>query len=360
MESKMDSGEKLTLIDTIEELRYYLKEAIVLEHATLPPYITALYSIKPGTNLDAFNIIRVVAIEEMLHLTLSANVLNAVGGTPSLTFPGFSPNYPAYLPNGETDFLVNLEPFSEQAVEAFLQIERPMIAQPDQRLVKRSRHPDSLSPKLLDRDTELHFYNIGEFYEEIIHGLERLHEKMGDDLFCGDPKRQITPEYYYSGGGEIIPVTDLASAKAALNLIIEQGEGHGGSIEDDEGEFSHYHRFQQLQLGRYYVQGDEQGKPTGEPLSVDWDAVYPIKTNAKLADYGSPDSELYTAATEFNKVYFNFLQQLEFAFNGRPEVLIPAVASMFRLRDQASAIMRNPLPGAEGLNAAPTFEINPA
>ncbi|MFM6195333.1 MAG: ferritin-like domain-containing protein, partial [Planktothrix sp.] len=64
----------LTLITTVDELRYYLKEAMKLEHATIPPYITALYSLKPGTNLEAFHIIRQVAVEEMLHLTLVANV----------------------------------------------------------------------------------------------------------------------------------------------------------------------------------------------------------------------------------------------------------------------------------------------
>ncbi len=56
--------------------------AIKLEHATIPPYLTALYSIKPDprkSNHDSYNIIRAVAVEEMLHLTLAANLLNAVG-----------------------------------------------------------------------------------------------------------------------------------------------------------------------------------------------------------------------------------------------------------------------------------------
>ena len=77
-----------------------------LEHATIPPYLTALYSIHPGTNADAAHVIRVVAVEEMLHLTLAANVLNAVGGTPDLTAPDFVPTYPAHLPDGEDDFEV--------------------------------------------------------------------------------------------------------------------------------------------------------------------------------------------------------------------------------------------------------------
>lgn len=70
-----------TLIKTVENLHFYLKQALRLEHATIPPYLTALYSIKPGKNVDAFHIIRQVAVEEMLHLSLVSNVLNAVGGS---------------------------------------------------------------------------------------------------------------------------------------------------------------------------------------------------------------------------------------------------------------------------------------
>jgi hypothetical protein len=85
-----------------------------LEHATIPPYLTALYSLKPGTNLEAFHIIRQVAVEEMLHLTLVANVLNAVGGEieKTLTADDFVPKYPTFLPTGATDFQVSLSKFS--------------------------------------------------------------------------------------------------------------------------------------------------------------------------------------------------------------------------------------------------------
>ena len=71
-------------IETVERLHEYLYAALQLEHATIPPYLTALYSLHPGTNSDAAHVIRVVAVEEMLHLTLAANLLNAVGGTVDL------------------------------------------------------------------------------------------------------------------------------------------------------------------------------------------------------------------------------------------------------------------------------------
>ena len=43
-------------ITTVEELQRYLYAAMQLEHATIPPYLTALYSIHPGTNSDAFHV----------------------------------------------------------------------------------------------------------------------------------------------------------------------------------------------------------------------------------------------------------------------------------------------------------------
>ena len=71
-------------IRTVEDLREHLQWAIELEHSTLPPYLTALYSIKDGHNAEAAEVIQSVFLEEMLHMTLAANILNAVGGAPEI------------------------------------------------------------------------------------------------------------------------------------------------------------------------------------------------------------------------------------------------------------------------------------
>lgn len=337
----------------------YLHAAMQLEHATIPPYLTALYSIHPGTNLDAVQVLRVVAVEEMLHLTLAANVLNAVGGTPDLTRPDFTPTYPAFLPDGETDFKVDRQAFCQAALENALKIERPGEAPSEERRVLRREHPEGTLLAAAPHEPGMQFYSIGEFYEEIIRGLKHLDAEkagQGEKLFVGDPALQITPEYYYSGGGEVIPVTDLRSAWAALHLIAEQGEGHTRRVYDDEGEMAHYYRFQQLQKGRYYEPDDLVDNPTGPPLTVDWKAVYPIKTNVSIDDYPE-GSELRAAAVEFNVAYAGFLGLLTRAYTGRRELLLDAVPEMFRLRDKINRLIRNPLPGAPGVNAGPTFEV---
>ena len=345
----------LPRITTRESLHEYLHAALQLEHATIPPYLTALYSIHHGTNLDAVMVIRVVAVEEMLHLTLAANVLNATGGDPDLTGPDFVPSYPAYLPDAEDDFQVDLQPFSPEAIETFLNIERPAAAPEEEARVVAHHNPRS-ALLAAPGEEDMRFYSIGEFYEEIIRGLEHLHGELGDELFNGDPQRQVTPDYYYSGGGNVVPVYDLDSASAALELIAEQGEGHGGSIFDEEGEISHYYRFEQLKIGRYYHPGDEPGGASGPELSVDWDAVYPVKTNCVLDDLRA-DPELHASAVSFNEQYADFLGLLTRAYTGQPGLLIDAVVEMFRLRDGMLRLVRQPLPGADGMTAGPTFEI---
>lgn len=371
-------------IKTVEKLHEYLGYAMQVEHATIPPYLTALYSLKPGSNLEAFHMIRTVVVEEMLHLTLAANVFNAVGGDMKgvLTDPGFIPTYPTKLPAGIGDFLVNVSKFSPDTVQTFLNIERSKEESLEQQTEVKSQEELLLLEKVPfllpflrsktkkaegdHEETGEVFYSIGEFYQEIIDGLEYLHEQLGDDLFIGDSSKQISREYYYNGSGEIVKVTDIHSAKKALKIIQFQGEGsRHGVIYDDEKKLSHYYRFQQLQLGRYYVidedsprNSDQPDHPTGDSFTVDWDAVYPVKENAKLGDYPE-HSELYTHAAEFQKAYQLFLAQIQFSLNGHPEKLVPAVGNMFLLRDLATSLIRNPIPGnEEGCHGTPIYRLD--
>ncbi|MEA5521689.1 ferritin-like protein [Limnoraphis robusta] len=358
--------DRLRLIKTIEDLHYYLIHGMMIEHATFPPYITALYSLKPGSNQEAFHIIRAVAVEEMLHLTLVANVFNAVGGDWSkgvLTADSFIPDYPTPLPTGATDFEVHLRKFSPETVEMFMNIERSHEVADDAPLVRPRNEPQWL--RILGLDPTKTYHSIGLFYAEVIRGMQELdreYKSQGKNLFCGDPKKQVTPEYYYDGAGEIIPVTDLRSAIRALRVIQEQGEGsRHEAIYDAERELSHYYRFQQLKLGQYYVidkenplNSDHPNQPTGQTFNVDWDAVYPVLEDAKLSDYPE-GSEVYTHAQQFQKAYRDFLAQIQFAFNGHPEKLLPAIAGMFRLKESATQLIRNPIPGKEGVNAAPIY-----
>jgi hypothetical protein len=349
----------LRRIDSVEELRGYLQAALQLEHSTIPPYLAALYSLHPDSNHDAAQILKAVVLEEMLHLTLVANLLNAVGGTPDFSGADFVPTYPTHLPDGESDFEVSVRPFSPEAVATFLRIERPDTLSPNIDFVQRARSARALLPGLKDgAGAELHFYSIGDFYQEIHRGLRALHDELsarGEDLFVGDPARQIDETFRYGGGGEVIAVTDLPSAEAVIRLICTQGEGLGGGVYDEEDELSHYHRFEQIVLGRYYRPGDAPGRPGGAAVSVDWSRVYPILTDACLDDYVD-HPRLHEQALTFASAYQGFLALLTRAFTGQPDQLDVAVGEMFHLKTLAVDLMRQPIEDGPA-HAAPVFRL---
>ncbi len=77
-----------------DELGDYLQSAIELEHSTIPPYLTAMFSLRTGANAEIAQYIRRIVKDEMLHMTIAANILIAIGGSPSINQPGFVPSYP--------------------------------------------------------------------------------------------------------------------------------------------------------------------------------------------------------------------------------------------------------------------------
>ncbi len=339
----------MTEISTLAALRQHLQWAIELEHSTLPPYLCALYSIKPGSNTEAVANIASVFIEEMLHMTLAANVLNAIGGQPVLDTPDFIPTYPSYLPHSADRFLVPLAKFSPATIDTFLKIEKPEEA--------------DAAPEA-DR-----FHTIGQFYRAIEEALTALAATMGEtQLFSGDPTRQITPAMFeYHGSGRIVPVSDLASALAAINEIEDQGEGlkhhevwdgDRDMFHPERDEVAHYFRFVEITKGRLFQRGDTpQSGPTGASMHIDWSAVYPMRENPRMADV--PDgSEARLKMHAFNALYSDLLRDLHRAFNGEPGTLVRTLAGMWDLKDAARALMQ--LPSGDGVtNAGPSFEYVP-
>src|SRR5687767_925385 len=116
----LESGDKQAVLSA-------LQQAIELEHSTIPPYLYALYSLVPGKNDSIAEIIESVVVEEMLHMTLVSNILNALGGSPQIDSPDFVPDYPGPLPGSvESQLIVGLAPFSIDLVhDVFMTIEEP-------------------------------------------------------------------------------------------------------------------------------------------------------------------------------------------------------------------------------------------
>lgn len=369
-----------TPIATIEQLKEYLYIALQLEHATIPPYLTAAYTAKIEANKASIDIITAVAKEEMLHLTLAANLLNAIGGKPDLLREGFVPRYPCHLPNGETDFEVNIVKFSDCAINTFLNIERPSPPEgPKSQTVRVHSHGDihyvekselrketrglgrGILPHVTAQDAqgrtlELHYWSIGEFYNGIRSGFKHLADKLGEKkLFVGHKSKQINPKYYFSAGGDLTCIVDLDTALAAIELISVQGEGYTNDTYGMSGELAHYYRFEQIAKGTYYQEGDLPHQPTGNAFPRDYSAVYPIRTDAKIADYGA-HPHIQRQARLLNGRYKRFLEKLNSAFNGNPDLFATSYKDMYQIKRDMEYLIRNPLSDTCE-HAAPTFEM---
>lgn len=340
------------------ELLRHLQAAVELELLVIPPYLSALYSLEEGTNREAELIIRSVVVEEMLHMTLAANVLNAVGGEPRVNNPAWTPRYPTQLPFMGESLVVDLKPFSIEALDTFLAIENPAYP-----VVEPVEDPDGVAvPRVLTlgADEEEPYSSVGAFYGAIEEGLKSLVKREGESaVFTGSSAKQVGIEYYYAAGGAVLEVTDLDSALAAIDLIVEQGEGDltqppSGDKFDPSDDLAHFYRFNELRQGQRYRAEDEPREPTGEAVEIDFDAVYPMKPNLRLEEI--PPGELHDAAEECCRVWSRLLDQIQAGFTGEPAVLRDAVVTMFELKYAAQRLLRVPLPDGSGVHAGPTFE----
>ena len=357
----------------LAKVQQKLQKAVELEFATIPPYLTAWFSIPRGTNPEASSIIRSVFMEEMLHMVLAANLLNSIGGKVQLNQHTI-PQYPLLLDfEGKVfrdrDFVVNLEKLSPASLCTFMKIELPA-----------GWHWQKNAPKIClkcDKEKEnseetfdVSGYTIGSFYQEIENDLEVLvKEAHGDEskVFIGSEKEQIDINYYWGGGGKPVKVTDLASAKEAISVIVEQGEGsdHGHSVLDGDHEFfkqreevAHFYRFREILAKRYYKPNDNPDKPpTGKKFKVSYKKVSPIKTNCTSIDF------LYTPALDrlnkaFNQKYTLMLKQMEEGLNGNPPQLYSAIMNgMHALAPIAYEMAEIPIyNNPDGETGAPSFE----
>ncbi len=325
------STNKETRDADISILHTLLQDALEVEHATIPPYFTAWISIMEGSNIEPKEIVRSVLIEEMLHLTLVANLMNAVGAKPNLTHKAFVPRFPHILPHSGVHFKIHIRKFSEAALHTFLHIEKP--------------EAKGTKPK------GEKFHTIGQFYAFVRNKIDHLCDTYGEEtIFCGTIEKQIRPEDYY-GSGAVIIVKNRTTAHEALNEIVEQGEGaHEGIFDKDHNilgpghgkELAHYYRFNEILEQTHYVEDDtpETG-PTGEPLKVDYDKVYDMETDTHKINY-TAGSEKRQALNAFADSYGLLLASLQDAFNGNRSSLTEGIARMFALRNQGLAIIKTP------------------
>jgi len=250
-----------------------MQQAIALELATIPTYLSTYYSINRAQDQDALYqiligqlaaipgndattidtlaqelkvdilvyanksaaLIMSVAIEEMLHLALSSNVKQAiVQQAPDLLSISKVLNFPTQLDGHEPEFPINTAKLTLNQLSTFLQIESPapFVFPPDNGLVDMQVVP---------------YQTIGAFYNDIIACVEANYPgpyAPRPQLLPPAPQKarpyysqnSVNTVYYdrnhnpqfasTDDGQELIGVVDAASAIAAMQEIQHQGEGN--------------------------------------------------------------------------------------------------------------------------------------
>lgn len=314
---------------SIDILKQQLRAALQLEFATIPPYLTALWSIIDQADPVAKSI-RAVVHEEMLHLALLCNLLSALGERPVLT-GSVVPCYPRQLPGGVLPGVtLDLLGYGSKALKIFMSVERP--AQP---LPIAGEPPEQPSTDI----------TIGQFYDSVL----RLFEALDPPL---DFRHQLAGPFAWLVMGKSRDVSK------ALELIMAQGEGaHGRPYARYQKYPSHYYRFKQLALSRRLHWNDKtkefrKGKPIVQP------SVFTLAP-ARWEGYGlAAPPALRKASDRFEATYSEMLRLLEASWqDGGHKCFVRALERMFELGDLAQTMMRIGTPDGRGY--CPSFRYHP-
>jgi Ferritin-like len=358
------TAERNLVIEHREALIYMICEAAELEHGLMCEYLFAAFGLKDGVaegvSEDQLAAIRRwrstilgVASQEMLHLALTANMLTALGASPHLS----RPNLPQPARHYPGSVRLVLLPFGEQALRHFLYLERPEgmdlddaegVAAVGEAVPVMSE--EEIVPRLQD------FATVGHLYRSIESGFGHLVDKLGADrVFIGPPQAQITQASF--AWPQLVPVTDLASATAAIEAIVEQGEGPRGD-------------WRQAHFGRFMGVLDEflalrQADPAFEPARPvaaatvrqgerDSDGLFisdPV--TAKVADLGNVVYEVLL------QVLYRLLSRIDESDAETATLADAAVALMVEgIEPLGQALTALPVgPGHPGVTAGATFEL---
>jgi hypothetical protein len=279
-----DVAGQAVVVGSREQLLHLLAEASEIEHTLMCSYLYAAFSLKrageegvsasQGEALERWRkAIMDVAIEEMGHLVIVANLTVAVGGRPHFGRPNF-PVAPGYFPSGVA---VRLAGFNAETLKHFIFLERPQDVRGEdseaftQDEYDREQAYVGLMPSAQDYAT------IGHLYEAIRANLSALDRELGNNgLFLGTAGEQAGRAVIDLEGVE--PITDIAAAHRAVDIIVEQGEG---SSEDRET--SHYRSF-------LTIQRELEAATVEDP---DFAPAWPVADSPVLRQPPEPEDKVY-------------------------------------------------------------------
>jgi hypothetical protein len=308
-------------------LQESLVNAVQLELATLPPYLTAYWSIKGG---EVKGMIFSIILQEMAHMGQAANLLTGLGGTPAIR--SAAPTYPGFgLPGGvRPEVYVYLSGLTKiWLLEVAMNIEYP-------------EDPIKASKLVLGVEE---YPTIGAFYTAIQETIEQLQPTF-------DPTKQLSVNI---GGNQVEVVSSVDEATNAITIIMEQGEGTSTSPDEPTGGLAHYYTFGSIYHGREFVESGGQWSYSG-PV-IPWPETYDIQPVPKDGYPDAPTS-VQTTLAEFQRAYELLLDNLQSAWvNTDPDSLTNAIINMGALQEPVITLMQTPIAGGKG-NYGPYWNLS--
>lgn len=231
----------------LHHLHTHLQAAADLEAWTIPYYLSAMFSIV-DENDPAYELIRSVANQEMLHLQLVGNIANAYGYSPMITPEVFAyegttiPHLDFSLdpdnPAGQfSPYSAEIGPLDQSRINAMCLIEYPEW--------DTGGHPDY-------RDDVNEYGSIGEFYDALELGAEQLTPLIRGGVNQVNKFSDFYPELPMmtvdSGG-----LVGIEEIRLLMKVIRDQGEAakandqievpFRNALDDPDPAASHYQKF---------------------------------------------------------------------------------------------------------------------
>jgi Ferritin-like len=360
-------------IGSREELIQALRTAAELEHGLCCQYLFTAFTMRKtegdfdsDPNLIVLQlaqrwaaVLMLVARQEMEHVAIVCNLLNAVGGDLRFERPNFpqpAKRYPLRIP-------FRLDPFGVPALRRFVWFEKPEDLIPTfSRDGYDPDHPPPMTAILLESvDVPATEYrSVQELYTKIGVAFQTLDPEQ---VFVGNPDRQVDgSQFHYRITVE--PVTNREQAAAAIALIIGQGEGIGLTPLDPNG--SHFQMFLQI-LGE--LEDARRSIPDFHPaLDV---VENPVLEQSSGAGPGTrvnhepsrEGMELFNEAYQLLIVMLRSWFQCFSSSQNYPRQAAEFYAAFFPLmtmviRPIGEILTRMPA-GVDGKNAGPSFELPP-
>jgi hypothetical protein len=329
-------------LTSADDAKSLLQTALGVEFGTLPPYLYALYSIPPGTNSGSSQLIRSVALQEMIHMCLACNILNALGGNPVVKVQPYPGPLPGDIGPDGKPLTLHLLPFSKDALAQAMAIEEP--ENPPDYPIKTMALLEEEAPKAV---------TIGQFYEALDKFLETLPAN------AWNPNRnQIVDDQFFPG--QLFAVHSYEDAHTAITQIVSEGEGTSEGTTYDPLDFqeqpAHYFRFGEIFNERVLTKdpGSKLGYAWGpEKFPVRWPAPGHVIADPGQHDFSKEPQAARDAQSACNTAFSSMIDALQRAVTGTQGALGEAVRFMFDLRMAALHAFTVPL--NSGRVAGPAF-----